>query len=195
MFQFMRLLSQEPDDDSAGSAQRLEQELALSKAVDAIVLEMEKNLQPSNSKRERINEYEHQCREKYSAPDVQSNPEKADVDVNLGNQKETDAAPLINLEDPQQGSDNSLINLEDPQQVSDNSKIDEKPIEEVLMLSDQRKVTVLYELLSACLSDLREDDKECKRRRKGYDARHRVALRLLATWLDVKWTKMVCNFA
>ncbi|XP_013446363.2 transmembrane and coiled-coil domain-containing protein 4 isoform X2 [Medicago truncatula] len=174
---FMRLLSQESDDNSAESAQRLEQELALSKAVDAIVLEMEKNLQPSNSKRERINEYEHQCREKYSAPDVQSNPEKADVDVNLDNQKETDAAPLINLEDP-------------PQQRSDNSKIDEKPIEEVLMLSDQRKVTVLYELLSACLSDLREDDKECKRRRKGYDARHRVALRLLATWLDVKWTKM-----
>lgn len=181
MFQFMRLLSQESDDNSAESAQRLEQELALSKAVDAIVLEMEKNLQPSNSKRERINEYEHQCREKYSAPDVQSNPEKADVDVNLDNQKETDAAPLINLEDPQQRSDNS--------------KIDEKPIEEVLMLSDQRKVTVLYELLSACLSDLREDDKECKRRRNGYDARHRVALRLLATWLDVKWTKMVCNFA
>ncbi|PNX69094.1 putative membrane protein, partial [Trifolium pratense] len=60
------------------------------------------------------------------------------------------------------------------------------------MLSDQRKVTVLYELISACLSDLRDDDKKCKRRRKGYDARHRVALRLLATWLDVKWTKMVC---
>jgi hypothetical protein len=178
MFQFMRLLSQESDDDSAESAQRLEQELALSKAVDAIVLDMKKNLQPSNSKRERINEYEHHCREKYSVPDVQSNSEKVDVDVNLDNQKDTDAAPLINMEDPEQGSDNS--------------KIDERPIEEVLMLSDQRKVTVLYELLSACLSDLREDDKECKRRRKGYDARHRVALRLLATWLDVKWTKMVC---
>ncbi|CAJ2635704.1 transmembrane and coiled-coil domain-containing protein 4-like [Trifolium pratense] len=173
---FMRLLSQESDDASAESAQRLDKELALSKAVDAIVLGMEKNLQPSKSKRERLHEYEQRCREKFSAPDVQSNSEKIDVDVNLETQDETDVAPLINFEETHEGPDNS--------------KIDEKPIEEVAMLSDQRKVTVLYELLSACLSDLRDDDKECKRRRKGYDARHRVALRLLATWLDVKWTKM-----
>lgn len=172
----MRLLSQDSDDDgSAESAQRLDQELALSKAVDALLLDIEKNLQTSNSKRERIHEYEHRCREKYSTADVQSNSEK--VEVNMETQNETDVAPLINFEDPPQGSDNS--------------KVDERPIEEVMMLSDQRKVTVLYELLSACLSNLGEDDKECKRRRKGYDARHRVALRLLATWLDVKWTKMV----
>ncbi|XP_004509335.1 uncharacterized protein [Cicer arietinum] len=172
---FMRLLSQDSDDDgSAESAQRLDQELALSKAVDALLLDIEKNLQTSNSKRERIHEYEHRCREKYSTADVQSNSEK--VEVNMETQNETDVAPLINFEDPPQGSDNS--------------KVDERPIEEVMMLSDQRKVTVLYELLSACLSNLGEDDKECKRRRKGYDARHRVALRLLATWLDVKWTKM-----
>ncbi|KAL5063708.1 hypothetical protein RYX36_025445 [Vicia faba] len=171
---FMRLLSQEFDEGSAESSQRLDQELALSKAVDSIVLELEKSLQTSNSKRERLNEYEHQCREKFPAPDVQSNSEK--IDVNFETQNETDDAPLINFEDMDQGSSNS--------------KIDEKPIEEVMMLSDQRKVAVLYELLSACLANLGEDDKECKRKRKGYDARHRVALRLLATWLDVKWIKM-----
>ncbi|CAK8562179.1 unnamed protein product [Lathyrus sativus] len=171
---YMRLLSQEFDEGSAESSQRLDQELALSKAVDAIVLELEKNLQTSNSKRERLNEYQHQCREKFSAPDVQSNSEKADV--NFETQNETDVTPLINFEDIDQGSSNS--------------KIDERPIEEARMLSDQRKVAVLYELLSACLSNLGVDDKECKRRRKGYDARHRVALRLLATWLEVKWTKM-----
>ncbi|KAJ6420193.1 hypothetical protein OIU84_030158 [Salix udensis] len=49
-------------------------------------------------------------------------------------------------------------------------KLDETPVEEEKMLSNHRKVTVL--------------------KRNGYDARHRVALRLLATWLDIKWTKM-----
>ncbi|KAL2988192.1 hypothetical protein AAZX31_11G072400 [Glycine max] len=53
-----------------------------------------------------------------------------------------------------------------------------------------RKVTVLYELLSACLSDLGENNKKFSRRRKGYDAQQRVTLRLLATWLDIKWAKM-----
>lgn len=182
---FMRLLSQESDDASAESAQRLDKELALSKAVDAIVLGMEKNLQPSKSKRERLHEYEQRCREKFSAPDVQSNSEKVDVDINSENHNETDVTPLINFEETHEGPDNSKID-----ETPDNSKVDERPIEEVTMLSDQRKVTVLYELLSACLSDLRDDDKECKRKRRGYDARHRVALRLLATWLDVKWTKM-----
>ncbi|KAL2542464.1 Protein of unknown function (DUF726) [Abeliophyllum distichum] len=33
-------------------------------------------------------------------------------------------------------------------------------------------------------------DKKCTRQRKGYDARHRVALRLLAAWFNVKWIKL-----
>ncbi|KAG2277844.1 hypothetical protein Bca52824_060399 [Brassica carinata] len=49
---------------------------------------------------------------------------------------------------------------------------------------------VLYELLSACLADKHEDKEECTRSRKGYDARHHVALRLLATWLDIQWIQM-----
>lgn len=54
----------------------------------------------------------------------------------------------------------------------------------------QRKISVLYQLLSACVADTPQDSRKGSRNRKGYDARHRVALRLLATWLDVKWLQM-----
>ncbi|XP_020592542.1 transmembrane and coiled-coil domain-containing protein 4-like isoform X2 [Phalaenopsis equestris] len=52
------------------------------------------------------------------------------------------------------------------------------------------KVTILFELLSACVADSPQDCEKVSVRRKGYDARHRIALRLLATWLDINWTKM-----
>ncbi|MED6146298.1 hypothetical protein PIB30_033218 [Stylosanthes scabra] len=165
---FLRLLAEEFDD---GSSERSDQELALSKVVDGILLGMEENLSFSKSKRGKLIEYEHHCREKFSAADVHPNSEK--IDVPFEAQKK--AIPSLDCKDSQ---------------GSVHNQIDEKPIEEVMMLSDQRKVTVLYELLSACLSDLGEDNKRYKRRRKGYDARQRVALRLLATWLDIKWTKM-----
>ncbi|ESW28102.1 hypothetical protein PHAVU_003G259400 [Phaseolus vulgaris] len=132
---------------------------------------MQQNLESSESKREMLREYENQCREKFSIGEVQPLDEK--VDDHFEVQKVMDIAPIVDSEEPQHGS------------VS--WKIDDRPNEEVMMLSDQRKVTVLYELLSACLSNLGED---IGQRRKGYDARHRVALRLLATWLDVKWMKM-----
>ncbi|CAJ1942419.1 unnamed protein product [Sphenostylis stenocarpa] len=165
---FLRLLSQELDDDSS---QTIDQELALSSAVDGITRDMLQNLEFSESKREKLRDYEHKCREKFSIDEVQPHGEK--LDENLEELQVMEIAPLVDCREPQQGSVGW--------------KIDERPIEEVMMLSDQRKVTVLYELLSGCLSNLGED---IGRRRKGYDARHRVALRLLATWLDVKWTKM-----
>jgi hypothetical protein len=63
--------------------------------------------------------------------------------------------------------------------------------------TDHRKMSLLFALLSACVADKpvsqEEEDRKSSRFRKGYDARHRVALRLLATWLDVKWIKMVCT--
>jgi hypothetical protein len=54
-------------------------------------------------------------------------------------------------------------------------------------------MAVLYMLLSACVADVNmaEDGMGSPRVRKAYDAHHRVALRLVATWLDVKWNKMV----
>ncbi|KAK8940821.1 hypothetical protein KSP39_PZI009703 [Platanthera zijinensis] len=59
-----------------------------------------------------------------------------------------------------------------------------------ISLSYPRKVTILFELLSACVADSPQDYEKDSMRRKGYDARHRIALRLLAAWLDVNWTKM-----
>lgn len=68
---------------------------------------------------------------------------------------------------------------------------DAKPLEEANLISYQRKVTVLYTLLSACVADTAEVDEKCSKSRQGYDARHRVSLRLLAVWLGVKWNEMV----
>ena len=160
MSQFLRLLSEDFDDDDDDSSQRLDQELALSEAVDAMVHSLEKNSESLVSRREKLREYENQCREKFSTADVQPNSEKVDLQL-------------------------------ETQEGSFDSNIDEIPTEEVMILSYPRKVTVLYELLSACLSDLGENNKKYSRRRKGYDARQRVTLRLLATWLDIKWAKMV----
>lgn len=164
----MRLLSEESGDES------LDQEVALSKAVDVMEQTMGTNPVTSKSKKEKHREYEHECREKLSTGEVQSKSEPANK-------------PLESVQD----ADSNLFGVSDSPPGS-GTKVDKKPIEEERMLSYHRKVTVLYELLSACLADRREDNKKCKRRRKGYDARHRVSLRLLATWLDVKWTKMVC---
>ncbi|KHN36057.1 Transmembrane and coiled-coil domain-containing protein 4 [Glycine soja] len=169
---FLRLLSEDFDDDD-DSSQRLDQELALSEAVDAMVHSLEKNSESLVSRREKLREYENQCREKFSTADVQPNSEK--VDLQLETQEDT-GTPFLDCEDSHQGSFDS--------------NIDEIPTEEVMILSYPRKVTVLYELLSACLSDLGENNKKYSRRRKGYDARQRVTLRLLATWLDIKWAKM-----
>ncbi|XP_059438341.1 uncharacterized protein LOC132171127 isoform X1 [Corylus avellana] len=164
---FLRLLSEESGDNSS---QRADMELALSKAIDATALSMKKDSESSKSKREKHREYEHECREKLSTAEVQSSSEAADVHL----VPETDS----NMSDDKDAHLGSI------------TKMDEKPIEEVTMLSNQRKVTVLYLLLSACLADSRNDNKKRSQRRKGYDARHRVALRLLATWLDIKWAKM-----
>ena len=169
MSQYLRLLAEESGDNSS---QREEQEVALSNAVDVTARSMEPDSESSKSKREKQREYEHECREKFSTAEVQPNLEAEDVHL----VKETDSN-MLEINDAHHG----LM-----------SKMDEKTIEELTMLSYQRKVIVLYVLLSACLADTGNANKKCSRQRKGYDARHRVALRLLATWLDIKWTKMVC---
>ncbi|MCO5604850.1 hypothetical protein L7F22_059024 [Adiantum nelumboides] len=59
------------------------------------------------------------------------------------------------------------------------------------LLTQRRKIAVLFELLSAVVADTPAEDKEKEvRTKRGYDARQRVALRLLATWLEVKWNKV-----
>ncbi|KAL6993465.1 hypothetical protein U1Q18_011581 [Sarracenia purpurea var. burkii] len=145
-------------------------ELALSKAVDVMAQSMETTRSDFESKTEKHREYVHECQQKCST-DMQSISE----------------VPNMHLETTEQTNFN-MISIE--QATSQSGSHTDKPLEEVLILSYERKVTVLYELLSACLADIPEDNKKSKKGRKGYDARHRVALRLLTTWFDIKWNKM-----
>ncbi|KAK9948462.1 hypothetical protein M0R45_004035 [Rubus argutus] len=191
---FLRLLAEEGGADKDAS-ENSDQELALSRAVDAMARSMEEDSESSKSKRKKQLEYEHECREKLSTAEVKQNTEAADAPL----ENSQDKSPTDEVKQIIQAADvpvenqreirGNMVSVKDTVDAS-KSDLDEQPVEEVRMLSYQRKITVLYEILSACLADRREDNKKCTRRRKGYDARHRVALRLLATWLDVKWIKM-----
>ncbi len=149
----MTLLSEASDGPSS---EKSDKELALTKAVDAMVLSME-SLPSSIEEKNGSLEYEIECRKNYSKSETESISDVADENASDESQGETW----------------------------------EKPVEEGTLLSNQRKVTVLYMLLSACVAKNSEDDKRCSQLVKGYDARYRVALRLLATWLGVKWIKLV----
>lgn len=165
---YLRLLSEENSD---ASSETRDKEHALSNGIDAMAKSMETTRSDIESKTEKRREYEHECRNKFSA-EKQSNEEVASESV-----------------DPRQETPHDMITVEQAMNESD-SHIDEKPSEEIRMVSYQRKLTVLYELLSACLADIPEDNKKPKKQRKGYDARYRIALRLLTTWFDIKWIKM-----
>ncbi|KAF3504001.1 hypothetical protein F2Q69_00040540 [Brassica cretica] len=151
--------------DNDGSGDMVEKETALAKAAEAMVQGIQQGSVSLEAKKEKHLEYENECREKYSLPEAQSGA--AD--------KETES----HREDIAKDSGHNPDIVEDG-----------KPVEEAALLSRERKISVLYELLSACLADKHEDKEECTRSRKGYDARHHVALRLLATWLDIQWIQM-----
>ncbi|TVU32035.1 hypothetical protein EJB05_23751, partial [Eragrostis curvula] len=125
---FLRKVFEDEDDDEKARSERSDQELALAKAVDAMAMGLETDVEPGDLLK----------------PD--------------NNNKARSDSPA-----------SSRYNKE-----------------------DYRKMAVLYMLLSACVADVNmaEDGMGSPRVRKGYDARHRVALRLVATWLDVKWNKM-----
>lgn len=166
---FLRLLAEESGESSSEKA---EQELALSKGVDAMVASIEGSY-ISEAKRDRQLEYQQQRREKCSVPDMQEMPSTSE-------EKEA-IDPIL---------DKHVTRLGDKDGTHDSKyEFNEEPVEEVAILSYQRKIIVLYELLSASLANAADDKKKSKQR-KGYDARHRVALRLLATWLDIKWVKV-----
>ncbi|KAK6118440.1 hypothetical protein DH2020_047857 [Rehmannia glutinosa] len=168
---FLRILVEESVDMSPEAADK---ETALINGVDTLSSSMEKSPAEYDSRKEKQREYEHACREKFPTPDTI--PESKSVEENI-----TDTSPRENT------VNTSIVEQDHRKSLSQS---DGKPMEEATMLSYPRKVTVLYELLSACLADIPEDNKKSTKRRKGYDARHRVALRLLATWFDIKWIKM-----
>ncbi|KAB2089897.1 hypothetical protein ES319_A03G091900v1 [Gossypium barbadense] len=155
---FMTLLSETNDEVSSGIR---EKELALLKAVDATMLSMESSLVLSEDSDKNC-DYETHCRQRCAYPDTTTATDP--------NGRIPRTAPNISNNEDVDGSGFRFF---------------EKPIEERKLLSEERKLTVLYELLSSCVADYVTDGGS-----KGYDARHRVALRLLATWLNVKWTKM-----
>ncbi|KAK2660646.1 hypothetical protein Ddye_007179 [Dipteronia dyeriana] len=78
---------------------------------------------------------------------------------------------------------------EEKAQSGPETRNSEQPLEEEMLLTYQRKLTVLYELLSACVVGDSDGEKKCSQG-QGYDARHRVALRLLSTWLNINSIKM-----
>jgi hypothetical protein len=145
--QFLRILFEE---DGESSSDRLEQELALAKAVDVMVMSLGSDNMPD----EKIKE----------------------------ERKDSTACTSATKESLEAGSSENLLG------------IDKLSLEDV-PANDHRKMALLYALLSACVADKpvsqEEEDRKSSHFRKGYDARHRVALRLIAAWLDVKWIKMV----
>ncbi|GAB2279483.1 hypothetical protein Dimus_014122 [Dionaea muscipula] len=162
---FLRLLSEE---NEYNTSEKKDQELALAKAVDAMALTLDSSA-ISESKREKQCDYENDRREKCSILDAP-------------------ASSNSSIAQPAYSEESDRIHGDDASQRS-SSKFDEEPLAEEKMLAYERKVTLLYEILSCCLADVSESGKP-PQHKKGYDARHRVALRLLATWLDIKWVKV-----
>ncbi|XP_030447049.2 uncharacterized protein LOC115670005 [Syzygium oleosum] len=157
------------EDKEETCPERSDKELALAKAVDAMVLSVETS--PDYEEEDnRSREYEKECREKCSDSQMNvSSEEVAKLDGTAG----VAGSEMTSEEDV-------------PNKVLGTS---EEFIEEGRMISRQRKLAVLYELLSACVADSSEDESKSPGR-KGYDARHRVGLRLLATWLGIRWLEM-----
>ncbi|CAH9105757.1 unnamed protein product [Cuscuta europaea] len=163
---FLRLLSEEGLDDSS---EALHTETALGNSIDAMSSSMERTVDDESEKEKQL-EYENECREKFS--NVKSEGENTHGESEL----EAICQPPSNRH----------------AHVEPISGCDEKPATDVTMIPYHRKLTVLYELVSACLANTPDDSNKSAstQRKKGYDARHRVALRLLATWFDVKWVKV-----
>jgi hypothetical protein len=84
--------------------------------------------------------------------------------------------------------------VEDAKKNQESSSSEEKPtgsgtkggLKEAQVVSNPRKVAVMYTVLAACVSESEEEEAE----KPGYDARHRVTLRLLALWFDMEWAKV-----
>ncbi|KAL5706613.1 hypothetical protein ACHQM5_024758 [Ranunculus cassubicifolius] len=167
---FLRLLL---EDFGESSSEKLDQEHALSNAVDAMSMSMETAITSSEGSKER---------------GLAHNAEKLG-ESSTGEKQSKGESDEVLSETFSQTSSKSISIKEN---VADGAGIVlfEEPVEEIMLLNYHRKVTVLYELLSACLANVSEEKKKNLRSRKGYDARHRVALHLLATWLDVKWIKV-----
>lgn len=170
--QFIKMIAEENQDASSDVR---DQELAFLKAVDAMARSFEATSVSEEEDKARLCEYERECRERASKDQCDSEQKPFPGEgFQLTNDKVSSA---------------SLEALNGPMR-----KVSRRSMLESIHISDQRKIIFLYELLSACVADATKEEKKKSRVRSGYDARHRVALRLLATWLDIEWIKMVRYF-
>ncbi|KAM5565036.1 hypothetical protein ABKV19_019191 [Rosa sericea] len=161
---FLTLLKEGADE--VASAEKTEKEVALTKTVDTMV-RSEETADAHAVDRSENYEYEAKCREKFSDKETEIASEVSDKPYEAP--KRTVSVISTEIKDPNE------------------SKRLEVPVEEGRRLSYEKKITVLYAILSACVADNSESGDKV---RNGYDARHRVALRLLATWLGVEWLKV-----
>ncbi|XP_015933925.1 uncharacterized protein LOC107460110 [Arachis duranensis] len=164
---FLKLLSEEGD---AASSERLAKEAALAKVLDITVESKETDADSSGA-------------------------ERGSHELKNGNQGDssnatTESSAVVAQPRHETIESSVLVPQKKEASLALENDVFEEPLEEATHISYQRKVTVLYALLSACVADIAKDDKNCCRARQGYDARHRVALRLLALWLGVKSNEM-----
>lgn len=200
MSQFFKLLAEDSKDDSQ---EVKEKELALSRAVDTMVSTLRTSID-YRSKKEKHRQYVDACRKNFLSEDSRSHYEREQKglhdpigeyvdecreEMSPGRQSDFEMERKALL-DPEDNEDKKASIKVKP--IGTGSKFDEKPFEEVSMLSYPKKVSLLHELLSACLAVTVDAAKENVRRREGYDARHRTALRLLTAWLNINWITMVC---
>lgn len=172
MFQYLRLIF---EDEEESSSERSEQQFALAKAIDAMVQSLEAASISIRIKETYHNEEKAKLGKMPSSQAVEISSKSSQVVENSSkNSGLTSSSSLIGVTD-QFGQ-----------------LCHEESVGGIVEERYQRKVSILFELLSACVADTPEGSSKASRTKKGYDARHRVALRLLAAWLDIKWIKMVC---
>ncbi|KAG0490310.1 hypothetical protein HPP92_007173 [Vanilla planifolia] len=146
------------EEDSEESSERDDYELAFAKSVESMVMSLETAI-PSTGTTKEVND------------GSRSEVEHEKIESSKPSELVSSKLSAIKRE---------LINL-------DNSDFRGRSIMEHISGNYPRKLTILFELLSACVADSPQHNDKASTRRKGYDARHRCALRLLATWLDVNW--------
>lgn len=170
LVQFLTLLKEGAE---VHASERTDKEAALTKTVDTMVLSEESADVPSVDRSETY-EYETKCREKFSNTETKIASEVSEKHYQAPKRTTSEVSTEV--------------------KAPIKSRSLEVPVEEGRRISYEKKITVLYALLSACVADNSETGNKCSQVRNGYDARHRVALRLLATWLGVEWLKVVCLY-
>lgn len=161
---YMRIIFEE---DGEISSEKHELELALKKGVDAMSMSLE-----TSSCKVSWENHQNQDQKAIDKPTLWTSNESLE--------KTSETCPTLENRNLKVSLKVEDLQNQFDSQCSEGSILTDSPFYQ------KRRLVVLYELLSACVADIPQDDKKSKFR-KGYDARHRVAIRLLATWLDVKW--------